>query len=226
MFKHFHPYDIFTPDGCEKLIVGTLPPPRFCTKEFKEEDVDFCYGSCDNLLWRVLDKIYSLNLIYNPSDSACMLKATKQRKEFLAKEKIGICDIVDHCYRDKIDASDIGMKNVVLRDMILVLKNNKSIKQILFVGGDSKNAPGYFFKKILKENDLKLEAVDSQTPKVHKFTLDDREIETVYLTSPSNAANRSIGANQHYKENKKINPLYSTFDFRVEQYERVFKHSI
>ena len=29
MFQHYHPYDIYIPDGTEKLIVGTLPPPRF-----------------------------------------------------------------------------------------------------------------------------------------------------------------------------------------------------
>jgi hypothetical protein len=43
------------------------------------------------------------------------------------------------------------------------------------------------------------------------------------LTSPSNTANRSIGANDYYKKMKNENPEYSTFDFRMEQYERVFK---
>ena len=29
LFCHIHPYEIFIPEGAVKLIVGTLPPPRF-----------------------------------------------------------------------------------------------------------------------------------------------------------------------------------------------------
>ena len=54
---------------------------------------------------------------------------------------------------------------------------------------------------------------------------DNREIKTISLTSPSNAANRFIGSNSHYKEQKKLNPLYTTFDFRKEQYELVFNNT-
>ena len=42
------------------------------------------------------------------------------------------------------------------------------------------------------------------------------------LTAPSGAANRSIGSSQAYKAAKLENPKYTTFDFRVEQYGRVF----
>ena len=45
MFKHQHPYKPFIPEGTTKLIVGTLPPPRFSFGELKKDDVNFCYGS-------------------------------------------------------------------------------------------------------------------------------------------------------------------------------------
>lgn len=41
IFKHIHPYEPFIDNSTEKLIVGTLPPPRFTTGDLKEGDVNF-----------------------------------------------------------------------------------------------------------------------------------------------------------------------------------------
>ncbi len=221
MFYHFHPYKPFLYKDTKKIIVGTLPPPRFCIKEYKEKDVLFCYGSQDGLLWQALDKIYNLKLLYNNSE-----EAVKQRKEFLKRTQIGICDIINSCKREKIDASDIGMKNVVLRDILFYLKKYTNIDTIIFTGGFCKNSPEYFFRKILKESSIKYEIVDKNIPKIHKFIFNNREFKTVSLTSPSNAANRSIGANSYYKKRKQEDSSYSTLDFRVEQYKKVFLESL
>ena len=106
MFKHKHPYPPFILENSTKLIVGTLPPPRFYKGVLKEGDVDFCYGSIDGLLWKVLNQIFKLNLKFETTDFAI-----NQRKEFLKNRNIGICDIVESCERQKIDASDLGMEN-------------------------------------------------------------------------------------------------------------------
>jgi len=217
LFFHFHPYKPFLQSSTKRIIVGTLPPPRFCTKKFKPKDVNFCYGSCDGLLWPVLEKIYEQRWNYDNGD-----EAVTQRKEFLIKHQIGFCDIVDSCKREKIDASDLGMSEVKLRDILAYLDEYPSIETIIFTGGNSKNGPEYFLRKILKEKDIKFKAISNEIPRVHEFKLKERVITTISLTSPSNAANRSIGANMYYKQNKERNPKYSTFDFRVEQYKKVF----
>lgn len=217
MFHHFHPYEPFIRYNTNKIIVGTLPPPRFCTKEYKPNDVDFCYGSQDGLLWKCLDVIFDLKLTYkNTKDEI------EKRKEFLISNNIGVCDIVNACKREKIDASDIGMSNIELRDILGYLKKFKSIETIIFTGGNSKNGPEYFLRQILKKEQIKFIQISNEIPKVHYFTFDNREIQTISLTSPSNAANRFIGSNSFYKEQKKRNPNYTTFDFRVEQYRKVF----
>ena len=64
MFLHTHPYEPFLFEDTTKLIVGTLPPPRFSTGDLKEGDVNFCYGSKDGQLWPILDQIFGLNLKY------------------------------------------------------------------------------------------------------------------------------------------------------------------
>lgn len=229
---HKHPYQPFIHNDTKKLICGTLPPPRFSTGELLPNDVDFCYGSYYNSLWKYIDAIHGLNLRYDNSKEAII-----QRKQFLINHKIGVCDIVDSCEREKIDASDLGMKNIKLRNIIGYLQQYPSVEMLLFTGGNSKNGPEYFFRKHIKDYNLKLEVVDSNTPRIHEFTLSNnialspraesrglasRVIKTISLTSASGAANRSIGSNSEYKAKKAVNPNYTTFDFRVEQYSRFF----
>ncbi len=146
LFHHIHPYPPFIPESATKLIVGTLPPPRFTTGELKEGDVDFCYGSRDGQLWPILDKIFGLDLKFETT-----AEAIEQREHFLIKRGIGICDMVASARREKVDASDIGMLEVELRDLILVLQQYPKIDTLLFTGGNSKNGPEYFFRRKLKE---------------------------------------------------------------------------
>jgi hypothetical protein len=115
------------------------------------------------------------------------------------------------------------MRDVKLRDILKYLNDYKTIDTIIFTGGNSKNGPEYFLRRILKAENIKFTEVSNQIPKVNEFSFDSRVIKTISLTSPSNAANRYIGSNSLYKENKKKDSNYSTFDFRVQQYEKVFK---
>lgn len=215
MFLHYHPYNPILCKDTKYLIVGTLPPPRFCTKELKPKDVDFCYGSKDNLLWQIFNQIFSLNLLFENSN-----RAIEQRVDFLQNQKIGICDIVDSCYREKIDASDSGMSNIKLRDILKYLFEYKNIDTILFTGKNSKNSPEYFFRQILKKENIKFERVEDEYLRIHKFIFNNRTIITISLTSPSNAANRFIGSNILYKEEKNKNINFTHFDFRINEYKR------
>lgn len=217
MFLHRHPYPPFIPEGSTRLIVGTIPPPRFSLGKLFEDDVDFCYGSKYGLLWPLLERIFSLNLSYKNTN-----EAVEERKLFLKKNKIGICDLVDHCKRDKIDASDLGMRQIQVRDLISVIRENKNVHTLLFMGGNSKNGPEYLFRKHLQEDQLKLELVSKDSPRHGRINIDSRTVDTYSLISPSSAANRSIGGNAHYKHQKSLNPEYSTLDFRVAQYKNYF----
>ncbi len=217
MFKHTHPYSAYIPENTKKLIVGTLPPPRFTTRTLKDKDVDFCYGSKDGLLWPILEKIYNTPLLYENSQ-----EAITQRKQLLQQHQLGICDIVEYAYRDKIDASDLGMKNLKLRDVIEYVKKHQSITTLLFMGGNSKNGPEYLFRKLVKKHGLPFVEVTNTLPRIHKLTIGKREIKTVSLIAPSGSANRAIGSMLLYKQKKAINPEYNTFLFRVEQYRPYF----
>lgn len=223
MFKHQHPYPPFIPKDATKLIVGTLPPPRFSTGALLEKDVNFCYGSYYNSLWLFIDNIHNLNLRYDNSEAAIF-----QRKQFLIKHKIGVCDIVESAQREKIDASDLGMKHVQLRDVIGYLLKYPTIDTLLFTGGNSKNGPEYFFRRHLKTYGLKLKEVSGEVPRIHEFELEmiakdsqpssKRIIKTVSLTSGSGAANISISRLPLYQQLKAKNAEFNTFNYRVMQY--------
>lgn len=231
MFLHTHPYEPFLFSEATKLIVGTLPPPRFTMGELKQEDVDFCYGSKNGMLWPILDKIFLLNLKYETTEFAA-----KQRKDFLIKHKIGVCDIVHSAEREKIDASDLGMQNMKLRNLVGYLQEYKNVDTLLFTGGNSKNGPEYFFRKHLKEHKLQLKVVSNIVPRIHEFDLPvtkamviersrnnkPRTIKTVSLTAPSGAANRAVGSMDLYKRLKNENPDFNTLDFRIMQYREFF----
>jgi len=228
MFLHKHPYPPFIQKDTKKLIVGTLPPPRFSVGELLEKDVNFCYGSYYNSLWLYIAKIHDLNLRYDNSQ-----EAIDERKAFLIKHQIGICDIVASAEREKVDASDLGMQNMQLRNVIDYIKKYPSIETLLFIGGNSKNGPEYFFRKHIKEHSIKLELVSNEVPRIHQFVipienemsprvqlrgLKARIIKTVSLTSSSGSANRAIGSMPLYKQLKARNANFNTFDFRIMQY--------
>jgi len=173
-----------------------------------------------------IDKIHNLKLRYDNSQ-----EAINERKQFLIQKKIGVCDIVESAEREKIDASDLGMQNIVLRDVIGYLKKYPNIDTLLFTGGNSKNGPEYFFRKHIKDYNLKLQVVSNEVPRIHQFvisskvmesTQEARTIKTVSLTSGSGAANISISKLPLYKHLKVKNPKFNTFDFRVMQYSEFF----
>lgn len=219
MFHHVHPYPPFIPEAATKLIVGTLPPPRFTTGALKPGDVDFCYGSRDGQLWLILDKMFDLNLKFETT-----AEAIAQREHFLIDRGIGICDMVASANRRKVDASDIGMQDVVLRDLVAVLQQHPKIETLLFTGGNSKNGPEYLFRRKLKEYNLSLKSVSNKVPRINQFQVPEngRIVKTVSLIAPSGAANRAVGSLKLYKEMKEKFPEKTTIDFRVELYRPFF----
>ena len=219
MFEHKNPYPDFINENSTKLIVGTLPPPRFTTGELKEGDVDFCYGSRNGQLWPILNCLFKLNLKFETTT-----EAIEQRKQFLVNRGLGIINFVNSAKREKIDASDLGMKDVELCDMVAILQKYPKVDTLLFMGGNSKNGPEYFFRRHLKRYNLSLEVISNEVPRIHTFQLpkSSRNIRTVSLTAPSGAANRAVGSLDAYRKMKAEFPKKTTIDFRIEQYRPFF----
>ena len=54
--KSTHPFAPEIPEGATKLIIGTMPPYRFCNTDeaLYDDDVNFYYGSRDNYFWELV----------------------------------------------------------------------------------------------------------------------------------------------------------------------------
>jgi hypothetical protein len=131
--------------------------------------------------------------------------------------------MVDRCQRENIDASDVGMRHINLRNLLSYIRENKQISTLLFMGGNSKNGPENLFRTQLRSYQYDLIPVSTDRPKIHEFVLEERKIRTITLISPSSAANRSIGGDPYYKRQKQLNSKYTTLDFRIEQYRNCFR---
>jgi G:T/U-mismatch repair DNA glycosylase len=139
---------------------------------------------------------------------------------------MGICDIVESCERKKMDASDLGMSAIELRDLMFYINKNTKVQTLLLTGGSSKNGPEYHLRRQLKEKNITFKLISAETPKIHEFEfIEDetiRKIKVISLTAPSGSANRAVGSNPQYQFLKKQNPKFNTFDFRVLQYKKFF----
>lgn len=119
-----HPYLPYIPEGAVKLIIGSIPPQRFCIegKRLEEGDTDFYYGAKRNLFWRILSEISGKDFKYDNSK-----EAVNERKSFLAKLGFGITDIIDVCIHKDGRAADEDLLDINSRQPLINLKNAKQI---------------------------------------------------------------------------------------------------
>ena len=89
-----HPFEPFIPKEATKLIIGTIPPQRFCIPDGKleKEDVKFYYGSKDNYFWEIMGIVFKRTFTFENT-----LKSIEERKSFLTEISIGITDMVESC---------------------------------------------------------------------------------------------------------------------------------
>ena len=102
-----HPYREYIPKNASKLIIGTIPPLRFCVsgeKRLYPRDVDFYYGS----------------------------RAVDQRKRLLKELNAGITDIVEKCIHKDGKSDDASLEIIELKDLNKLLLNYPNIEELIY----------------------------------------------------------------------------------------------
>ena len=74
-----------------------------------------------------------------------------------------------------MDASDLGMEAIKLRNMISYLNNFPKVDTLLLTGGNSKNGPEYHLRRYLKLLEIPFKLISTETPKIHSFNLENRK---------------------------------------------------
>lgn len=169
-----HPYEPNISDESTKLIIGTMPPPRFCSKPKKlyPSDVDFYYGSRDNHFWDIVSEVFNTSLTRGTST------AITEREKLLHNNKIGICDILVKSKREKIDsASD---NNIIIDDESYfldiedLLNKYPNIKILIYT---SQIVKSFIYKKTKKEH----RKINNEM----EIKLNDTSYKVIILPSPS-----------------------------------------
>lgn len=180
--KSTNPFKPYIPADSEKLIIGTIPPPRFCKEPYQlyEDDVNFYYGSRDNYFWCIFEEVFATKLEFGNSE-----QAVQQRKDLLKKLKIGITDIVDSCIHVGDSAADSVLKEIKHRDIKLLLQEHPSINTLIYTSE--------FVKKLMNEHLKTYHLIDQSNRKKQSLKIDSKLYQVKILYSPSPSALINLG---------------------------------
>ena len=143
---HLFPWAYLPEEGVSKIIIGTIPPKKYChglCDEYYDNENTFFYESNHNSLWTYL-------------------KTKEEKRSYIKEHKIGFIDLIKQCTRKNNSSLDkdliVDQDDIVnIDELVKVLKyaeeiNVKNdIKEIkLCCTSHSFKSAHYFLKQIVK----------------------------------------------------------------------------
>ncbi len=182
-----HPFGPFIPKGAEKLIIGTIPPQRFCVdpKLLGDDDVDFYYGSKNNHFWNIMNEITDAGLPFENTD-----QAVEKRKALLRKLGTGITDMVASCIHRNGSASDSKLDIRESKDLAELLLKHPQITTLIYT---SEFVKSLVYQRYKKDHTRHPDAPDNK--KRRMVQLNGRWYDVLILYSPSPRGRAGMGAN-------------------------------
>lgn len=110
-----HTFDPVFDENSKVLILGSFP-------SVKSRENNFYYGHPQNRFWKVLARIYEVEVP----------QTIKEKKTFLLEHHIAVWDVIESC--TITGSSDSSIKDVVVNDFSKVL-GNSAIESIYVNGG-------------------------------------------------------------------------------------------
>ena len=120
----------YTPKGARYLIVGTFPSVLIKKKfgRLQAGDTMFFYGGRANAFWKIIDRVYGLDL------SGCDKgKRLEKINRFLDKKRIALTDIIYKC-RSCGGAGDDAPGRDAIRGVVLLVGGGLCLGGVIFVG--------------------------------------------------------------------------------------------
>lgn len=196
--RSIHPYEPFVPRTATKIIVGSIPPFRFChsNEELNENDVRFYYGSNKNSFWPLIGEVTKISFTYENTENAI-----KERKQFLKDRNIGITDIIESCIHKNNHSDDNSLKEIINRPLAELLLKYPNINTIICTSDFVRREVNKFALRGNKCTKL-------NKKREGKIIINAKEYNVIVLYSPSRGALRGLG-----KNGKEI---------RKNQYQKVF----
>lgn len=190
--RSYHPYAPYIPANATKLIIGTIPPYRFCFKKLVDGDIDFYYGSKDNYFWELVSTVTNTELSINNSEIAI-----KQRKDLLCKLNIGITDIIESCIHINQKSDDNSLIDIKLKPIKELLSQYKSIDTLIYTSD-------YVKSRMNEIADKSYHDWIDKTQRKCKVAINGKEYNVIILYSPSPNALRRVDAQTRLSQYKNV----------------------
>lgn len=191
-----HPFEPFIPEEATKLIIGTIPPYRFCQNDgINPKDVYFYYGSADNQFW---DLVYistygSAENLIKDNNSA----AIEQRKKTLELLGIGITDVIDSCIHIDGKSDDNSLKVIKQKDIRKILRENDKIDTLIYTSNYVKSQMNTICDKGYHS------CVDKEK-RIWRTSINGKDFRVIILYSPSPNALRGVDEETREKQYKDV----------------------
>ncbi len=182
--KSEHPFEPFIPSNANRLIIGTIPPPRFCKKpnELHADDVNFYYGSKDNCFWSLIEEAFQVPFEFKNNE-----KSIEQRKTFLDSLNTGITDLIASCIHSDNSAKDEDLEEIIQKDTKSLLSKYPSIDTLIYTSG--------FVKKLMNEQFKTYHSINPNNSKEQTIRIDGKLYNVKILLSPSPLGLLNLGEN-------------------------------
>lgn len=192
-----HPYKPYIPKTATKLIIGSIPPYRFCVKkDIKANDVRFYYGSYKNYFWKLITEISNIQLEFKNTE-----RAINQRKAFLKEHHIGITDIIESCVHKDGKSDDKSLRDIQYKPIDKLLANYPKIDTLICTSNFVKNKLNNFADEKYHES--------KEKTRTGTIVINGKKYHVIILYSPSPLALLGMGKDGISK--------------RIAQYTEVFK---
>lgn len=188
-----HPYDPYIPQNATKLIIGTMPPYRFCIdpKKLFGDDVNFYYGSRDNYFWDLIAEATDTQLDRDNSEVA-----VDQRKALLTKLNIGITDVIEQCLHKNGKSDDASLQEITLKPLTKLLSQYPQIDTLLYT---SQN----IIKYVNQMADKSYHRWEKPRRK-GSISINNKNYSVVVLYSPSPLARRRVSQEAQLSQYKDV----------------------
>lgn len=195
VIRSIHPYEPYIPENATKLIIGTMPPFRFCVsgkRSLFANDVDFYYGSKDNAFWKLLSEVTGVTLDFVNSPDA-----VNQRKQLLMNLHMGITDIVGSCIHHNGKADDTSLLTIEVKPLDKLLLDHPNIQELVYTNrGEVKKYINHFFADKGYHN----RARENETKE--SVFINGKKYAVTQLYSPSPNALRSVSTEKRLQQYK------------------------
>ncbi|MES2622176.1 MAG: hypothetical protein V4615_15100 [Bacteroidota bacterium] len=185
-----HPFSPFLPTDATHLVLGTFPTLN------KNWRFNAYYPGRSNFFWRMLSEIYQ-----HPFRHISGGEAANERLAFCAAIGIALSDTVYSCQRKAVSSKDSDLIVVEPMDILSLLKQRPSIRNIILTGSSGKVSAHRIFYEHLKQSCIDFKVETGKPPINGSFSLNETEIKThtLYSTSGINIGRYKQAVEQYRK---------------------------